>query len=413
MTIARRVFILSGLGTLAACGGGGGSGTPTPSPAPAPAPTPTPTPTPAALFPSYNTSPIAADATGMGSTAVAIAGRIQAGWNIGNTLEAIGGETAWGNPPIDREYVGFIKASGFDAVRLPVSWNQYADQATAKIQDAWLNRVKTVVQYCVDAGLYVIVNIHWDGGWLENNVTSAARDAVAAKQKAFWEQIATHLRDFDEHVMFASANEPNCDTAAQMEVLYAYHQTFIDAVRATGGKNAYRVLVVQTPNTNISLAESLWNKMPADSAPNRLMVEVHYYEPFQFTQLKEDASWGRMFYYWGKDNHSTTDPNRNADWGEEDFVDQQMALAKSLFTDKGIPVVLGEYDAALRTNLTGDDAALNLKSCTHWMRYVTLKARENGLLPFVWDTGSAIARGNPAITEAWKIDAVLEATGKK
>lgn len=349
----------------------------------------------------------------MSGTAVAIAERIRVGWNIGNTLEAIGGETAWGNPQISREYVDFVKAAGFDAIRLPASWNQYSDQATAKIGDAWLDRVKTVVQYCVDAGLYVVLNIHWDGGWLENNVTAASRDAVAAKQKAFWEQIATHLRDFDEHLVFAGANEPNCDTAAQMEVLYTYHQTFIDAVRSTGGKNAYRVLVVQAPNTNIGLAGSLWTRMPTDTVPDRLMVEVHYYEPFQFTQLQEDASWGRMFYYWGRDNHSTTDPNRNADWGEEDFVDEQMALVKSQFTDKGIPVVLGEYDASVRTNLTGDDAALNLKSCTYWMKYVTEKARAAGLLPFVWDTGSAIDRRNLTITQDWKIDAVLEAVGKK
>jgi aryl-phospho-beta-D-glucosidase BglC (GH1 family) len=349
----------------------------------------------------------------MSSAAVDIAGRIKAGWNIGNTLEAIGGETAWGNPLISKAYVDFVKASGFDAVRLPAAWDQYANQTTAKIDDAWLDRIKTVIQYCVDAGLYVLLNIHWDGGWLENNVSVDKQDAVAAKQKAFWEQIATHLRDFDEHLMFASANEPNCDTAEKMEVLYRYHQTFIDAVRSTGGKNAYRVLVVQAPNTNIALAGSLWNRMPTDTASNRLMVEVHYYEPFQFTQLQEDASWGRMFYYWGKDNHSTTDPTRNADWGEEDFVDQQMAIMKSQFTDKGIPVVLGEYLASVRKNLTGDAATLNQKSVTYWMKYVTEKAVANGLLPFVWDTGGAIDRRNPAITDPVEIDTVLQATGTK
>nr|WP_243415188.1 glycoside hydrolase family 5 protein [Altererythrobacter segetis] len=400
------------MSAVAACGGGG-SGTPAPSPAPSPSPTPVPTPTPAGLYPSYNTSPIAADIAGMSSTAVDIAGRIKAGWNIGNTLEAIGGETAWGNPLISKAYVDFVKASGFDAVRLPAAWDQYANQTTAKIDDAWLDRIKTVIQYCVDAGLYVLLNIHWDGGWLENNVSVDKQDAVAAKQKAFWEQIATHLRDFDEHLMFASANEPNCDTAEKMEVLYRYHQTFIDAVRSTGGKNAYRVLVVQAPNTNIALAGSLWNRMPTDTASNRLMVEVHYYEPFQFTQLQEDASWGRMFYYWGKDNHSTTDPTRNADWGEEDFVDQQMAIMKSQFTDKGIPVVLGEYLASVRKNLTGDAATLNQKSVTYWMKYVTEKAVANGLLPFVWDTGGAIDRRNPAITDPVEINTVLQATGKK
>jgi aryl-phospho-beta-D-glucosidase BglC (GH1 family) len=232
MRIARRLFIVSGLGAAAAYGNRGlANSTRFLSPAPTSALLVSPTPRPAARYRSFNTSPIAADMPGVGSTATAIAGRIKAGWNIGNTLEATGGETAWGNPPISRAYVDFLKATGFDAVRLPAAWDQYSDQKTAQIDGAWLHRIKQVVQYCVDAGLYVILNIHWDGGWLENNVTVASQDAVAAKQKAFWEQIATHLRGFDEHLMFASANEPNCDTAEKMEVLNRYHQTFIDAVR--------------------------------------------------------------------------------------------------------------------------------------------------------------------------------------
>jgi hypothetical protein len=198
-----------------------------------------------------------------------------------------------------------------------------------------------------------------------------------------------------------------------MEVLNRYHQTFIDAVRSTGGKNAYRVLVLQAPKTNIALAGSLWHEIPSDTVPDRLMVEVHYYEPFQFAQLQDDASWGRMFYYWGKDNHSAADPARNAGWGEEAFVDQQMAMMKTQFTDKGIPVVLGEYLASVRTNLTGNAAALNRKSCTYWIKYVTEKALTNGLLPFVWDTGEAIDRKNPAIIDQVEIDTVLQAAGKK
>ena len=410
MLFARRFFLLSGLCTVAACGGGG---SPSPTPAPAPSPTPTPTPTPSSLYPSYNTSPLAADATGMSSKAQDIAGRIKTGWNIGNTLEAIGGETAWGNPLISRAYIDFLKSTGVEAIRLPTSWDQYSDQTTAEIRQNWLDRVKEVVQYCVDAGLYVLVNIHWDGGWLENNVTVAMQDAVVAKQKAFWEQIATHLRDFDEHLMFASANEPNCDTVEQMQVLFNYHQTFIDAVRSTGGKNAYRVLVLQAPSTSIDLSNTLWMQTPTDTATDRLMLEVHYYTPSQFTILTEDASWGKMFYFWGKDYHSTTNPDRNATWGEEDTVDQQMALMKTKFIDNGIPVVLGEYNAQRRDNLTGDDLALNLASRAFWMKYVTQKALANGLLPFVWDTGSYIDRSTLAIKDQQGLDAILEGAGKK
>lgn len=189
------------------------------------------------LYPSYNTNPIAADATGMSSSAVQLAAKIKLGWNMGNSLEAIGGETAWGNPKATNALIDLVKANGFNAIRIPCSFDQYlANSTTAKIKEEWLARVKEVVHYAIDNDMYVIVNIHWDGGWLENNCTEAAKSATNAKQKAYWEQIATTLRGFDEHLIFASANEPKVANATEMAVLNTYHQTFIDAVRSTGGK---------------------------------------------------------------------------------------------------------------------------------------------------------------------------------
>lgn len=244
-------------------------------------------------YPSYNTNPIAADATGMSSTAVQLAAKIKLGWNIGNTLEATGGETAWGNPKVTKALIDLVKANGFNAIRIPCSWNQnMANSSTAQIKADWLNRVKEVVQYCVDNDMYVLVNIHWDGGWLENNCTNAKKVENNAKQKAFWEQIATSLRDFDEHLLFASANEPNVDDATQMDVLNSYHQTFIDAVRATGGKNANRILVVQGPSTDIDKTNKLMLTLPVDNVANRMMVEVHYYTPWNFCGMEstDDAA---------------------------------------------------------------------------------------------------------------------------
>ena len=198
-----------------------------------------------ATYPSYNTNPLPPDPTGMSSNAVQLASKMKLGLNIGNTLEAIGGETAWGNPLITKSFIDLIKQSGFNAVRIPCSWDQYASASTAEIQAQWLDRVKQVVQYCIDDSLYAVLNIHWDGGWLDGNITTQAQASVNAKQKAFWEQIATKMRDFDEHLIFASANEPPVDNATQMNILLSYHQTFVNAVRSTGGRNTYRVLVVQ------------------------------------------------------------------------------------------------------------------------------------------------------------------------
>jgi len=340
------------------------------------------------LYPSYNTNPIPPDASGMENTAMELAAQMTIGWNIGNTLEASGGETGWGNPMVSPALIQLVKQSGFNAVRIPCAFNQYMENsATAQIKESWLNRVKNVVQYCIDQEMYVILNIHWDGGWLENNITEAAEEAVNAKQKAFWEQIATHLRDFDERLIFASANEPNAHNAQQMAVLNSYHQTCIDAVRSTGGRNAYRTIVVQGPVTDVELTNSLMNTLPVDVVENRMMVEVHYYTPWNFCGMTSNENWGNMFYYWGEGYHSTTDPQYNATYGEEATVNANFALMRNKFVNNGIPVVLGEYGAIRRSSLTGEQLELHLASRAYYLYYTTLKAKEYGLIPFYWDNG--------------------------
>ncbi|MDR7132013.1 aryl-phospho-beta-D-glucosidase BglC (GH1 family) [Algoriphagus sp. 4150] len=363
------------------------------------------------LYPSYNTSPLPPDATGMSSNAVELAAKMKLGWNIGNTMEAPGGEDGWGNPMITEEYVKFVKQQGFNAIRLPVAWDWHhiVDRNTAKIDPVWMDRVKEVVGYCVNNDMYVLLNIHWDGGWLENNVTPAKKDSVNAKQKAYWEQIATAMRDFDEHLMFAGANEPNVHDAVQMEVLHSYHQTFVNAVRATGGRNSYRVLVIQGPDTNIEKSHEMMN-MPTDEIEGRMMAELHYYTPSQFCILAEDVSWGNMVYYWGNGYHSTIEPDRNATYGEEDDVVKSFGLAKQKFVDKGIPVILGEYGAYRRNNTQHVplDLETHNNSVDHWIRYVTKKAIENGLIPFWWDTGGALDRRLNTVKEQRTIDNIVE-----
>lgn len=370
-------------------------------------------------YPNYNTNPIAPNATGMSSNAVQLATKIKLGTNIGNTLDAYGcstpSETCWGNPAVSAAYVKLVKDSGFDAIRIPVSWDQYADQATGKISDAWLNRVKQVVQYAVDNGLYVIVNIHWDGGWLERNITEEKKVAVNAKQKAYWQQIATQLREFDEHVLFASANEPEAKTPEQIAILDGFHQTFVNAVRSTGGKNAYRVLVIQAPLTDIDRAANDWHAMPSDTVTGRQMAEVHFY-PWSFTNQAEDADYSQVFYYWGNGFHSTTDPYRNSTREEEPYVDAQFAKMKAKFVDQGIPVVLGEFAAILRTQLTGADLALHRASRAYYSQYVTKAALANGMLPFYWeigmDPGLLFNRATPAVGDQQILDGLLVGAGK-
>jgi aryl-phospho-beta-D-glucosidase BglC (GH1 family) len=364
----------------------------------------------ATSYPSYNTSPLPPDQTGVTSTAAQIASRIRLGFNIGNTMEAPGSEQGWGAPMITQAFIDKVKQSGFTAIRIPCNWNwsHVPDSTTAKIDPAWLARVQQVVQYCVNDGLYVILNIHWDGGWLQGNCTVAQQPAVNALQKALWEQIATQLRGFDEHLIFASANEPAVTDATGMSVLLSYHQTFINAVRSTGGKNSYRTLVVQGPNTDITATNNLMNTLPTDPASNRMMAEVHYYTPYNFCLMDADASWGNMFYYWGSGYHSTTDPSRNATYGEESDVNAYYLSMKTKFVNQGIPVIMGEYSAGRRTSLTGAAYDLHTASRAYWYNYVTRQALLNGMLPFLWDTGSIIDRSTYAVKDQQQLAALVQ-----
>lgn len=359
------------------------------------------------IYPSYNFSPKSANSKGMRSTAMQLAEKIKLGWNIGNTLEAPGGETGWGNPEVTEAYVKLVKKCGFNAIRIPCAWDMkhLDDPKTAHIDPKWMKRVKEVVGYGVNNGMYVLLNIHWDGGWLENNCMAAKRDSVNDKQRALWEQIATAMQDFDEHLMFASANEPNTKNAEEMKVLLAYHQTFVDAVRSTGGKNIYRKLVIQGSPELIKLSD-----FPTDPTPNCLMYEDHDYTPFQFTCLMDgDASWGKMFYYWGTGHHSSIEPEKNPTWGEEAEQEKYFKRIKEMFIDNGIPVLMGEYGAYRRTNpkFFPKDMATHDDAVDYWITYVTKQALSHGVKPFFWDTGGALDRRNNTIKDKRTIDAIL------
>lgn len=363
-------------------------------------------------YPSYNTSPLPPDETGMTSTASQIAANITLGINIGNTMEAPGNENGWGNPNITQGLIDSYKQKGFNAIRIPCNWDwsHIINRTTEQIDPAWLSRVQQVVQYCVNDGMYVILNIHWDNGWLQNNDTVTMQAATNAKQKALWEQIATQMRGFDQHLLFASTNEPGGTTPAAMSVLLSYHQTFINAVRSTGGRNSYRTLVVQGPNgADIVATNNLMNTMPTDSAPNRLMVEIHDYTPYNFCLMTSDQSWGNMFYYWGAGYHTTFDVAHNPTWGEESTISGYLQMMKTKFVDKGIPVVMGEF-AAMGRSLTGDSLNYNLASKAYWYNWTMHQALADGILPFLWDTGSIINRSTYAVQDQRELAALVQGT---
>jgi endoglucanase len=339
------------------------------------------------MYPDYS-SRIAPDATGMGSSAKVLAAKMFAGWNLGNSLEVPGDETGWGNPKTTRRLIDSVKVVGINTIRIPCAWDSYIENTTTcKLSATWLARVKEVVDYCYSNDMYVIINIHWDGGWLQDNPTLAKQKAVNAKQKALWQQIAVNFRDYDEHLLFAGTNEVNTGSNTAIgdnfTVQMSYNQTFVDAVRSTGGKNSYRNLVIQAFNTNIDLAVSHLT-VSTDSVQNRLMVEVHYYDPWDFAGLEADASWATMKYNWGAP-FSTYGSISN--WGQEEYVITQFQKMKTNFVDKGYPVILGEFGALRRSALTGTTLEHHLGSRAWYFQYVSQQAKTYGLVPFYWDNG--------------------------
>ena len=339
------------------------------------------------------------------------------GYNIGNTMEVPGnqgGPTGWGNPFPDAAYVKAIKDAGFNTVRIPCAWDTHASNGT--INAGWLDSVKTVVDLVINNGMYAILNSHWDGGWLEDHVfdgegydktglVNSSANAVAAKQESYWKQIATKFAAYDEHLIFASANEPGVNdpwnggadngqwafNETRMQVLKQFHEACLKAVRATGGNNATRIVVVQAPRTEIDKSPLLASMYPEDPAgAGYTMAEVHFY-PYQFSLMTGgDEDWGKMFYYW-EDQTPGTDAAHTCSGsalGSKSSIDQLFSGLKSRFYDKGIPVVIGEMGAVKRLDaLTGDNLKYHLKARAAWYGYTVAAAKKNGLVPCVWDTG--------------------------
>jgi xylan 1,4-beta-xylosidase len=299
-----------------------------------------------------------------------------AGWNLGNALESIGSETAWGNPATTQTLIDAIKDAGFKTIRIPLAWKQYAD-AGDQISPRWMARVTEVVGYARKAGLYTIINVHWDGGWLQP--TLAAQPAANARLARFWTQIATHFNNHDDKLLFAGTNEVMVEgdygtpKPEYIAVQNGFNQIFVDTVRATGGNNAVRHLIVQGFNTNIDHSVN-FAVMPKDTAKDRLMMEVHFYDPYDFTINEKSTIW-----QWGA---TATDPKATQAWADEAHVDAQFGKMKTRFVDRGIPVILGEFCAMRRSEFAGAEAYR-----LAWDRHVARSAWAHGMVPIYWDAG--------------------------
>ena len=343
-------------------------------------------------------------------TAKEVQSKMGMGFNIGNSMEVPNNPTAWGNPYPTQALLDSVKAAGFSTVRIPCAWDSHAPGG--KITETWLDSVKTVVDYAMRAGLYTILNIHHEGegGWFQSNIGTSVNSNIDTKMKNYWTQIANKFKDYNERLIFAGANEPgpniNSWTSQHVSTLMHYYQTFIDAVRATGGNNATRTLIIQGLNTDIdkSVASAPVSTFPKDKVSGYLMFEVHYYDPYQYTLMTSQQDWGasepiQPQYYYG-DYQKSSEPKRNAGynaWGGAvdsklagiEHPKEQFAKMKTNYVDKGYPVIVGEFGANIRTpELSGSDLNLHKQGRVQWHKDVVTAAKQYGLTPILWDMGN-------------------------
>lgn len=300
------------------------------------------------------------------------------GWNLGNSLESKGDdETAWGNPMTTHEMIKAVKAQGFNCVRIPVQWGCHlSDKKTMTIDNKWMDRVQQVVDYCIDEKMKVIINTHHEV-WLEQHPTYAQQKENNDKLAALWKQIATRFKAYGPDLAFAGINEVQVDwkapTQEQADVENSYNQTFVNTVRSTGGNNSDRVLIVQTYSCNPDYGFQHL-VVPADPAKDRLCVEFHYYNPYNYCSGKPDS-----YYYWGQ---AFKDKGKIAPEDESQLI-KTFDRAKTQWADKGIGVIIGELGVS--THFTSDDRATQLDNEKYYLQQLVKEARSRGFAPIVWD----------------------------
>lgn len=309
-----------------------------------------------------------------GNTASELALKMGKAWNLGNALDSttngVADETLWNNKfPVSKPMFDTVKASGFDTVRIPVSYMDKIVYENGKytVDDTYMSRVKQVVDVAIASGLYVVIDVHNDGGanvdgmWLDITKTETEFNNIKNKFSDLWTDIAVNFADYDQKLIFEGFNELNngsytiAPTTEQLSNVNTLNNSFVTAVRNAGGKNTDRVLIVAGYNTNIDYTVSGFAK-PNDTASDRLMLSVHYYEPSEFTlgDSIDDDTWGTR----SEKIYMQNQFKKLADFAELESID--------------MPVIVGEYGANDKGNLSDRKTYLQcLNSCANQYKMVT------------------------------------------
>ena len=334
------------------------------------------------------------------SRAKQIVSEMGIGWNLGNTFDSIGNgyytdnslETAWGNPRTTKALIDKVASLGFSTIRIPVSWHNHVD-TNNNINSTWMNRVKEVVDYAINDGLYVIINIHHDNDkqsgknffYPTSDYLTTSRNYVTS----IWKQVANTFRNYSDHLIFETLNEPrmigdanewwftkdNPQTKVKdaINCINTLNQAAVDTIRAAGGNNKTRLIMCPGYDASIEGATTPNFKLPSDSA-NAIAVSVHGYTPYDFAG----------------DDKGTAVYSRTVQSG----VSNLFSSLNSSLISKGIPVVIGEFGATDKNN---SDARAK------WAKDYTSKAAALGIPCVVWDNGGFRASNSTQYADKYGI----------
>ncbi len=330
------------------------------------------------------------------------------GINLGNTYEACGDwiaqwgdgtpesyETAWGSPVITKAMIEGYKTAGFDSLRIPVAWSNLM-KADYTISEEYMEAVREVVDWALECDLYVIINLHYDNGWLEQFPTNKSQ--CMKRYTRIWEQVSEAFQNYGDHLIFESQNEElgwgsvwnewagTTGKAESYALVNEINQKFVDVVRASGGNNEERHLLISGYNTDITKTCDPLFKMPKDPA-GHCAISVHYYTPVGFAILTEDADWGKASSTWGT----------SADLAE---LKKYMDMMKENFVDKGIPVIIGEYGCPTE-NKDMDSVRLFVSSVCEY-------AVDRNMCPVLWSTPDHFYDRNNCKMKDRKLQELLE-----
>lgn len=325
------------------------------------------------------TAPVTVTGTDTFETAQSAVDHFVTGWNLGNTLDSTGNasgdlayETSWGNPKTTKEMITAVKNAGFNAIRLPVTWQDHMN-SKGNVRKVWMERVHQIVDYCISQDLYCIVNVHHDR-WVCADQNMYNKNVE--KFHTLWTEIATEFKDYDEHLLFESTNETldanmswGGTSPENYEIINKWNQVFVNTVRSTGGNNYCRNLIPMTyaGSSDTQVMEAF--TIPTDVVPNHIIVEVHSYDPQGFCW--KEASWTKVTSVWSEAEYGS---------GLKSTFDRMKRYADSW----QVPVIIGEWGSQQKI-LTG--TTYNDEERGKHAKFFVGEAKKRGLKCFWWDCG--------------------------